>query len=55
MFYYEPVESNVTLAIGQDACYHHPTAHHVLWHGETQPFGYQGVRDLFRAMKEAVK
>ena len=55
MFYYEPVESNVTLAIGQDACYYHPTAHHVLWHGETQPFGYQGVRDLFRAMKEAVK
>ena len=50
MIYYDPVKSDVNLAIGKDACYYHPDCPYVMWNGEEQPYGYAGVRRLFEAI-----
>lgn len=47
-------KSEVSFAIGADARYYHPDVPGVDWNDEQQPFGYQGVRDLFTNMKEAL-
>ena len=54
MLYYDPVESGVTLTIGKDACYYHPNTKGIHWNEERQPFGYAGVRRLFKALELAV-
>lgn len=54
MVHYDSAESDVTLALGADARYYHPDAPAVDWNAEQQPFGYQGVRDLFTQMMEAL-
>lgn len=54
MLHYEEREHPVELALGADACYYHPGAAQVPWNEEVQPFGYQGVRDLFRTMARAM-
>ena len=42
-------------AIGVDAVYYHPDAPNVQWNEEGQPFGYNGVGELFRQMDNAMK
>ncbi|MDD6382353.1 MAG: nitrogenase component 1 [Selenomonadaceae bacterium] len=54
MLHYEETAHPVQLALGVDACYYHPQAAQVPWNEEQQPFGHQGVRDLFRAMSRAM-
>ena len=54
MLYYDPAESGVTLTIGKDACYYHPNTKGIHWNEERQPFGYAGVRRLFKALELAV-
>ena len=54
MLYYDSAESGVTLTIGKDACYYHPTTKGIHWNEERQPFGYVGVRRLFEALELAV-
>jgi nitrogenase molybdenum-cofactor synthesis protein NifE len=54
MIYYDPVKSDVNLAIGKDACYYHPDCPYVMWNGEEQPYGYAGVRRLFEQLLEVV-
>lgn len=54
MLHYEECEHPIELALGADACYYHPGAAQVPWNEEVQPFGYQGVRDLFRTMTRAI-
>lgn len=54
MLYYDPTESGVTLTIGKDACYYHPNTKGIHWNEERQPFGYAGVRRLFKALELAV-
>lgn len=45
---------NVDLTIGKDAAFYHPTIPTVHYNDEIQPFGYQGVRDLFLNMEKAL-
>lgn len=40
-------DKEVNFAIGKDAAYYHPNIPYVYFNEEVQPFGYQGVRDLF--------
>ncbi len=47
-------EGEVDLTIGQDAAYYHPEAPNVPWNAENKPFGFQGLRDLFRRMGEVM-
>ena len=53
MIYYDPSESDVTLAVGKDAFYYHPDVCGIHWNEERQPFGYAGVRRLFEALRQA--
>lgn len=53
MLYYSCSTSDADLTIGKDAGYYHPGCPNVQWNSDTQPFGYQGVRDLFRALLQA--
>ncbi|MCD8157295.1 MAG: nitrogenase component 1 [Clostridiales bacterium] len=36
------------ITIGQDAAFYHPGSPNVSWNAERKPFGYAGLRDLFR-------
>ncbi|MCD8046700.1 MAG: nitrogenase component 1 [Clostridiales bacterium] len=36
------------ITIGQDAAFYHPDSPNVPWNAERKPFGYAGLRDLFR-------
>ena len=51
---YYAEDKSVNLTIGKDAAFYHPTAPAVYYNDEIQPFGYQGVRDLFSAMENAL-
>ena len=53
MLYYSCSTSDADLTIGKDAGYYHPGCPNVQWNSDVQPFGYQGVRDLFRALLQA--
>ncbi len=44
---YSSEGSPVTVTIGSDAAYYHSDCPNIPWDSEEQPFGYQGVRDLF--------
>ena len=54
MLNYEETKHPADLALGADACYYHPHAAKVPWNDEIQPFGYQGVYDLFNRMSLAL-
>ncbi|MCR4841770.1 MAG: nitrogenase component 1 [Eubacterium sp.] len=45
---------DIDLTVGKDAAWYHPTAAHVMWSEEVQPFGFEGVKELFEQMKEAL-
>lgn len=55
MLHYDCGSSDVTLTIGSDAAWYHPGCVNVSWNADAQPFGYQGVRDLFAALKQAME
>lgn len=51
MIHYQPLE-DVDLVIGKDASVYYPNRPCVLWNQEVQPFGYQAILDLYRALGE---
>jgi nitrogenase molybdenum-cofactor synthesis protein NifE len=53
MLYYSCSTSQADMTIGKDAGYYHPDCPNLQWNSDVQPFGYQGVRDLFRALYQA--
>lgn len=55
MLYYEGKDHPVDLTIGKDAAYYHDDAVHVFWDEETQPFGYDGLRELLRQITAALE
>lgn len=55
MLYYRPSTPQAGIAVGKDAAYYHPGCAHVMWCGEEQPFGYDGVRSLFKAFAKALE
>ena len=55
MIAYDPRNSQVDFAIGQDAMYYHPGKPGICWNGEIRQFGYQAVNDLFRSMTEVLQ
>lgn len=55
MLYYREPETPLHLTISKDAAWYHPRAAHVYWDDDIQPFGYAGVRSLFRAIENALK
>ena len=54
MLYYEPADTAIQLSIGRDAGYYHPECANISWNEERQPFGYQGLRQLFEEMDQAL-
>lgn len=54
MICYEASDSEVTLALGADACYYHPDCPGTGWNSEVQPFGYAGLRAMYEAMEDAL-
>lgn len=55
MLYYEEPATPIELTIGKDAAWYHPKAAHVHWDDDVQPFGYAGVRALYKAIEEALR
>lgn len=53
MLYYSCSTSQADVTIGKDAGYYHPDSPNIQWNSDVQPFGYQAVRDLFRALLKA--
>jgi nitrogenase molybdenum-cofactor synthesis protein NifE len=53
MLFYDAKESGADAYIGMDAAYYHPECRGVNWNSERQPFGYEGVKSLFRALDAA--
>lgn len=49
MLYYGCSENYADITIGKDAAYYHPSAVHVEWSEDIQPFGYRGVQHFFAA------
>ncbi len=47
-------EYDVDLTIGQDAAYYHPEVPNIPWNAERKPFGFQGLRDLFDALRQTL-
>lgn len=54
MLLYRQKEGEIDLAIGQDAGWYHPGCPCVPWNGESQPFGYAGLRALLEEMERAL-
>jgi len=54
MLAYDGRSAGAGFALGQDAMYYHPELPGLRWNGEDQPFGYAGIRGLFRGMTEAL-
>ena len=50
MLYYENDGLKIDITIGKDAAYYHPESRHLNWNGDTQPFGFSGVRHLFEEL-----
>lgn len=50
MLSYDRASAGTDFALGQDAMYYHPDLPGLRWNGEDQPFGYAGIRGLFRGM-----
>ena len=55
MLYYNCSTSEVDLTIGKDAGFYHPNCRNVQWNSDVQPFGYEGVRDLFKSLFDAME
>ena len=53
MLYYSEGQCPVDYTVGKDAAWYHPEAKKLHWNSDRQPFGYEGVRALFRALEEA--
>ena len=49
MLYYEP-DGEIDAYIGKDCKYYHPDAVGADWNEEIQPFGYAGVKALFKEL-----
>ena len=54
MLFYDPALHPVTIAVGKDARWYHPECAGIAWNEDIQPFGYAGVRALFRALEDAL-
>ncbi len=54
MMHYTPEGSGVQMTIGRDAAYYHPECPTVHWAEDVQPFGYQGIRELFTRISAAL-
>lgn len=54
MLSYDASSAGSDFALGQDAMYYHPDLPGLRWNGEDQPFGYAGIRDLFRGMADVL-
>lgn len=54
MLYYDSSSCQADLTLGKDAAFYHPGVRHIDFNEDIQPFGYQGVRKLLSAMKEAL-
>ena len=54
MLYYDAAASDVTFALGADACYYHPDVPGIGWNSEVQPFGYTGLCEMYREMEEVL-
>ena len=40
--------------IGKDACFYHPAVPSIPWNEDIQPFGYAGVRELYRRIRSVL-
>ncbi|AWI05578.1 nitrogenase component 1 [Clostridium drakei] len=54
MLYYDCSRENIDITIGKDAEYYHPNCVNVPWNEDTQPFGYAGVKKLFKELKHSL-
>ena len=54
MINYACAEGAPDLTIGKDAAYYHPDCPNVPFNDERKPFGFAGVRELYRRMEEAL-
>ena len=54
MLSYDRTSAGSSFALGQDAMYYHPELPGLRWNGEAQPFGYAGIRELFRGMTDVL-
>jgi nitrogenase molybdenum-cofactor synthesis protein NifE len=50
MLLYRDNEVQCDVCIGKDARYYHPGVPGIDWNGETQPFGYAGIKNLFNEL-----
>lgn len=55
MLFYDIGNKKADVTIGKDAKYYHPDSPNVAWNEDRQPFGYAGVRKLFRQLTEALE
>ena len=55
MIHYDEAACPVDLAIGKDACWYHPTAAHLPFNEDVQPFGYAGTVRLYGEMARALE
>lgn len=55
MLYYRNEEQPVDVTLGRDAAYYYPDSAHVHWNEDVQPFGYDGVLALLRALTDALE
>lgn len=55
MLYYDVSGSEADITIGKDAGYYCPGKPNIPWNSDIKPFGYQGVIDLMKAIKDALK
>ncbi|MHC6179776.1 nitrogenase component 1 [Clostridium sp. JNZ X4-2] len=54
MLYYDCSRENIDITIGRDAQYYHPNCVNVPWKQDIQPFGYAGVKKLFKELKHSL-
>lgn len=55
MLFYDIGNKKADITIGKDAKYYHPDAPNVPWNEDRQPFGYAGLRKLFRQLTQALE
>lgn len=54
MLYYDCSAQKIDITIGKDALYYNPDAINVPWNQDTAPFGYAGVKKLFKQLKHSL-
>lgn len=55
MLYYDISNSKADITIGKDAGFYCPDIPNVSWNQDTEPLGYQGVRDLMNRVYDSLK